>query len=826
MKIPELTFENLQTEMILFKNEILKDITELTKDLTEKYLKYDFLFKDEIKRMNELLTGAENKIKDLSNLLSIDKETKKKLESLLEFKKKTEEYIITNDIRYNYLEKDVGDNIYRHDNIFKDTVLYPGVIGPFCKFRNFHELIDYFINEILNLIKYKEKNEIDLSLYKSKLETMISGFKLQIDNFMKSSTQFTRKTVNQAEERINSLFLKYDDIINVNKIQFDQNLSNLDNKINEYKLLNEDLIKNLKEENDEIKNKMNKFQKEIQDKINDLNKKQNKNEYYNNNDYYNRRMNRINYKNNISKSGLKIIKSKSSSNTIEKEKEKEKEDKFNKKRKETKESKESKEKDNNEIKKTNNTNETNYSGIPTQINNGIKSLELKLQSFIKNEILNLSNKMNKSNKTIKDNELKEEKEERKISKEKSKEEVSKDSDTQQINKTDIEENKKKEFIQTSPKRKSHVVNNISKKVFETFMKKKEEKKYSKKYIFEKIKEVFFEDSKEIEDLEDDKIEKLKKRNTNLIIPKMPENIYITDIEKELIHKRHSNSTTILPFFSKIAKKKQTIKNKQPRFTVFETKPKIPSYKNIIKKPIKKQSIKQIQTSPQKDQKNLTQTKIDLDQKNKEKNEKKKSPVSSYTKRINYPYSVQPKKPDIKIETKEEIIKTPNVKRTQRLSTFALTLQGTKKLNVEETNDRFSKDNISSNINHLNNFNPTIYMNFPRSNFQFNERLLESLHPLYRSKKFSKYVRPYISALTNTYLTKLAHNEKKSMSQKKVRLVGNKSDSNLMKKKLLKFKNDKELKLPEIIDEEIAKNIKYSPEYKEKFQTLDNKDIKD
>ena len=59
----------------------------------------------------------------------------------------------------------------------------------------------------MNLIKYKEKNEIDLSLYKSKLETMISGFKLQIDNFMKSSTQFTRKTVNQAEQRINSLFL-------------------------------------------------------------------------------------------------------------------------------------------------------------------------------------------------------------------------------------------------------------------------------------------------------------------------------------------------------------------------------------------------------------------------------------------------------------------------------------------------------------------------------------------------------------------------------------------------------------------------------------------
>ena len=145
LKIPELTFKNIQTQMILFKNEILKDIGELTKDLTEKYLKYDFLFKDELKKVNELLIGTENKIKDLSNLVIFDKESIQKLDNLLEFKKKTEEYIITNDIRYNYLEKDVADNIYRHDNIFKETVMYPGVIGSLCKFRNFHELIDYFI---------------------------------------------------------------------------------------------------------------------------------------------------------------------------------------------------------------------------------------------------------------------------------------------------------------------------------------------------------------------------------------------------------------------------------------------------------------------------------------------------------------------------------------------------------------------------------------------------------------------------------------------------------------------------------------------------------
>ena len=41
------------------------------------------------------------------------------------------------------LEKDLNDNIFRHDNILKDTVIYPGIIGPMCKFKNFHQLIDY-----------------------------------------------------------------------------------------------------------------------------------------------------------------------------------------------------------------------------------------------------------------------------------------------------------------------------------------------------------------------------------------------------------------------------------------------------------------------------------------------------------------------------------------------------------------------------------------------------------------------------------------------------------------------------------------------------------
>ena len=150
------------------------------------------------------------------------------------------------------------------------------------------------------------------------------------------------------------------------------------------------------------------------------------------------------------------------------------------------------------------------------------------------------------------------------------------------------------------------------------------------------------------------------------------------------------------------------------------------------------------------------------------------------------------------------------------------MQGVKKFNLESLDKANNNDNKINNIQKIPS--PTIYMDFPRSHFQFNEKMMESLHPLYRNKKFSKYIRPYISALTNTYQAMLKNNEKKTMSQKKVELKGNKSENNLMKKKELKLKNEKEIKLPEIIDEEVKKNIKhYSPENKGKLKSFEEKE---
>ena len=798
--IPELTFKNIQTEMLLFKNEILKDINQLTKDIREKHQKYDFTFKDEMKKINNLLKNTENKIKDLSDLVSIDKETKRKLEILLEFKTKVEDYMMINDIKMANLDKDISDNIYRHDSIFKDTVIYPGIIGPMCRFKNFHDLIDYFINQIFALLKYKEKNEIDLAIYKNKLETMISGFKLQIDNFMKSSTQFTRKTVNQTEERINTLFLKYDDIINVNRLQCCKSNIDLEENINNYKKLNEENIKNIIDENDKLNNKL-RMQKDdirsIQDKINEIKKSK---EY--NSNYYNNRFNKNSYRN------MKLVKS--ASNAYEKEdKNKNKGDK-----------KENNQKENNEEKKTN-TNDVIDSKTTIQINNDIKSLEMKLENFIKSEIVALTKNINNSIQKINLEKQKEKEEmEKKLkSINLNKEELSKESDNHLIIKTDIE--REKNII--SQKRNSYIPNNLPQNLFEQFIKKREEKiifyKKRNKLIFEKIKEVFIEESFQKPDKTKKKRKiEIKKRNSKINIPQITKIIPEAVVKKEMADKKVSNSTKILPFIETCIKKrkeKELKKNKNLE------------NKKIMKKPLKNKSFKNTQTSSLINKKNLTQKmikpKITLNYIDHNINNNiLEFQIRPYSKTKFNALTIEPKNPKNTIEFKEDLIKTPKITRNQHLSNFTITLQGAKKFSLDQA-DKTSNENI--NLHKANLHSPTIYMNFPRAHFQFNERLMESLHPLYRNKKFSKYIRPYISALTNNYQTMMSHNEKKVMSQKKVTLNNNKSDTNIIKKKVLKMANEKEIKLPDIIDEEIGKNLKhYSPGLKDKVKTLEEKEI--
>jgi len=254
-----LTHINTGKEIWYFKNEILKDIKNLEKTLTDKFNSTDFDRKEEIKALNEDVSSLNVKLKELSTKITEDNSIKEKINNFDSIKAKILDSILINDVKVNNLDREIRESISDMKSILKETVIYTGVIGPSCKFKTFHDLLDFFINEIKILSTSREKNMLDLTSFKKRIETNVQGFKIQLESFGRSSTKFTTDNFNKIDKDMNELFHKCNDKIDDIKSKFDEKLRKLDDKI------------------DEIKTKLVKEINEIKDKIESLEKSNNNN---------------------------------------------------------------------------------------------------------------------------------------------------------------------------------------------------------------------------------------------------------------------------------------------------------------------------------------------------------------------------------------------------------------------------------------------------------------------------------------------------------------------------------------------------------------------
>ena len=203
----------LKKDLLYFKNDILKDIKQIEIKLNTKYNdnsnNFDLKFQEYDNKINTIL----NKISEITNLIPIDNNIKEKVEKINKKTEKIEEIITINEIKLNSIDKDLNSAIYKYDKMFSDTVIYPGIIGNLCKFKTFHDYIDYVLIEIKKLIEYKEKNVMDLKSYKKKLDTIIENFKLQTNNIIEYNKEYTNRKVNENEMKIYENLKIYDGII-------------------------------------------------------------------------------------------------------------------------------------------------------------------------------------------------------------------------------------------------------------------------------------------------------------------------------------------------------------------------------------------------------------------------------------------------------------------------------------------------------------------------------------------------------------------------------------------------------------------------------------
>ena len=206
-----MTSKGVKNDLLIFKDEALKDFKEAQKKISEKYKKLDFEVREKLDSYERRINVYETKIMELSKMINTDKTIRERVDKLMQFKEKVDDSMLTEKIRLDNTRNDLYHNVNRIDDILKDSVIYPGIIGGISRYKTFHEFMDYVLTQCSQNLTFREKSIIDFTNYKEKLENTISSFNSQITKLLNTTSEYTKTCVKECEDRMKSIYNVYDD---------------------------------------------------------------------------------------------------------------------------------------------------------------------------------------------------------------------------------------------------------------------------------------------------------------------------------------------------------------------------------------------------------------------------------------------------------------------------------------------------------------------------------------------------------------------------------------------------------------------------------------
>ena len=248
----------LHSEIMQFKDEMLKNIRELERKIMTKVNKNQ---EDLSSDLNNI-TASLNSLKTNNNAI-IDSIT----ETKLNFDKIShiESDLTKFHTALNGQEKKINETMLdisfmkeQYEKSFSDALIVPGIIGKNCKYNNFNDYIVNINQEISRLKTEKEYSRKESRELKQKLEQGIKSMSNLVDSFVgraKIYTDGTKKGIIELmDTRISefdsknmelfSKFYKMDSDFNQKFEKFDENLNNLNlNTTEEIKRVEERLTK-------------------------------------------------------------------------------------------------------------------------------------------------------------------------------------------------------------------------------------------------------------------------------------------------------------------------------------------------------------------------------------------------------------------------------------------------------------------------------------------------------------------------------------------------------------------------------------------------------
>ena len=259
--------KKIQNEMIHFKEEILKEMKNFERNLSEKFISSNRLLDERLDSFEKRIETNNQRIFNLSDKIVDDRMLKEKVEKITIDNLDIKNNMILFGAKLDKLSKEFDEKILYIENILNDSVIYHGIIGSKCKFINFHEFIDYVLAQLSKYFLVSTKNTNEINSFKTKLQSSINNIQMQFDGILKSANLFTKKSVIEFENKIKDIAKITEFDLSQMKTENEKQINNMEQLIGDTKkeIINE--IDNgkiqSKEENDKLKLLISRFEKQI-----------------------------------------------------------------------------------------------------------------------------------------------------------------------------------------------------------------------------------------------------------------------------------------------------------------------------------------------------------------------------------------------------------------------------------------------------------------------------------------------------------------------------------------------------------------------------------
>lgn len=191
--------KSISNDFIYFQNEILGDMKKVETKFNEKLTQTTSFVETQYGKYESKIKELTNKVEVLSKQIS-EKDNTQKYESLLKnVQQNTHDLVTKIDIKLGILEKDFHNACFKYDKIFSNNLVIPGLIGDSCPYESLRPFLEYAHQKIYELLRAKEKQNLDTKKYKEKLESIIGQNKIQFETAQKKINDYCSKGLQQCD---------------------------------------------------------------------------------------------------------------------------------------------------------------------------------------------------------------------------------------------------------------------------------------------------------------------------------------------------------------------------------------------------------------------------------------------------------------------------------------------------------------------------------------------------------------------------------------------------------------------------------------------------